>query len=132
MMKKRPAGVWVIAVFEIFSASFLLLVFYLIWSGSLSLSEQSYFTNLGLIGILGSALIGALNIAGTIALFLMRKISVTFYMAALVINILATVILGVRTNYLQEVGPASLIGGFVIALIIIFYARSLSQKGLLS
>lgn len=135
-MNKRPTLVWVISIFLFLSAAWTLFSFFLIFSGAVPLdaASQAYFASIGFFDWLVTGAIFALNLSAAIALFMLRKVAVNLFIGAFAINILSTVVTVFRTNWTEALGSSGLLGvliGWGIALAIIFYARSLAQKGVL-
>lgn len=136
-MNKRPALVWVISVFLFLAAAWTLFSFYLVFSGVVPLdaASQAYFASIGFFDWLVTGAIFALNLSAAISLLMLRKIAVNLFIGAFAINILSTVVTAFRTNWTEALGGSGLFGvliGWGIALAIIFYARDLAKKGILT
>jgi hypothetical protein len=131
--RKRPVWVWVIAVYLALSASFTAFSYYAVFSGKIPVApaQQAYFAALTPLDHAMTAVIFICVVCGGVSLFLLRKIAVQFFIAALVCNASLTLwqALGGRPV------PAGLIGiivGLLLVLSITLYAANLAKKHILT
>jgi len=134
--RRRPLGVWVIFVYYMLSSGFMLLLFVLTFSGIVALpaEHESYMDSLSAVDWFVSFAIGGLHIIAVVCLFLLRRVAVMFFLAALVLNVVSTLIYILQTDWLEAVGAAGLPGmflGWLIMIVVILYARTLAKKGVL-
>ena len=118
------------------SAAWSLFSFYLIFGGVVPLdaASQAYFASIGILDWLITGAILALNLAGAVALFMLRKLAVNLFIGAFAFNILSVVMAILQTSWAKVMGSDGLIGvafGWALAIAIILYARNLAQKGVL-
>lgn len=133
-MKKRPVAVWIIFIWDIFTFVFYLFGLYAIFTGALGV-PPSTLSNLPFgdtLGILTSLLIGGLNLAGSVTLFLLRRISVVLFSTAFVLNVGITLLQIIRGFPLQSLPFISLLVGWTISALIIWYSHHLAKRGILS
>lgn len=133
---RRPVGVWIIFIFYLLSAGWTLLSFALIFAGAINLNEaqRTYFASLSNIDWFLTLLIGVVGIAAAVSLFLLRRIAILLFSTALALNILLTAVQSFQTNWAEALGGPGLVGvliGWVILVVILFYARGLAKKGVL-
>jgi hypothetical protein len=125
--QKRPRAVWVIFIWNIFSDVFVLLVLWAIYFGGVHLKPATadYFNNLTIVEHLFTATLIVLNLIGTIAFFLLKKISVPILFTALAFNVLR--------NLIEIFFPRlPITSSLVISFIICMYALRLRNNGVLS
>ena len=91
-MNKRPGWVWAISIYIFCSAVFLLLSFYLIYSGKVVLDpkQKTYFESLSYIDITLTIILGLANLIGATLLFLLRKRAFDFFVIAFAANVSMT------------------------------------------
>ncbi len=120
---KRPLGVWLILACYVLGTGFVCVEL---------LRLVSYFPNLGLLA-LSAIFVGALNVAGAVLLFRLRKVAVLFFAVALALSTAASIPGVLRSNW-KEIDPANLASvviGMLISLAILLYAMRLRQRGIL-
>jgi hypothetical protein len=132
----RPAWIWVIGIFYLLSAGLSLLTLTLVFSGASELTpgQAAYFGSMNTVDWLLSASIAITGLAGATALFLLRRIAVRLFIAALGLNVVATLYQMARTNVTQVLGGAGLLGvllAWSVLGAVILYARSLANKDVL-
>ncbi len=133
---KRPAWVWVITIFYVFSVGFTLLSFMLILSGALPLTpaQQAYFARLGPFDYMMSVGLGLLTLTATVLLFFLRTAAVPLFAASFVLNLGFTLVHAVATDWAQALGGSGLVGAFIgwgILGAVALYSRHLRQAGVL-
>ncbi len=133
---KRPAWVWVITIFYVFSVGFTLLSFMLILSGALPLTpaQQAYFAGLGPFDCIMSIGLGLLTLTATVLLFLLRRAAAPLFAASFVLNLGFTLVHAVATNWAQALGGSGLVGAFIgwgILGAVALYSRHLRQASVL-
>jgi hypothetical protein len=133
---KRPALVWVISIFYILSAGWVVLSFALIHSGAIPLNEaqQEYFRSQTILDYGSTVVIGALNLVGAILLFLLKKPAFHLFATAFGVGLAFTAYQIVAKNWLGAIGGPGLVGaviGWGISIAIIVYAKRLISRGVL-
>jgi hypothetical protein len=133
---KRPLLVWVIFLFILVASGGSLASFALIYSGRAPMSPamKAYFQSMGIFDYATTALLLALNIAGVILLFRLRKSAVPLLVGASALNVALTIRAELVTNWAQALGSNSsaAISGLGMALAIAWYADRLKRRGLLT
>ena len=134
---KRPKFVWAVFLFYILSVGYTVLSFALVYSGAISVTPEqgAYLRNLSTFDWVITVLTGALNVAGAIAMFLLRKIAFYLFSAAFVLVILQTLVHAITTNFLAALGGPGAVGaliGYGISLAVCIYAWRLRARGVLS
>ena len=133
---RRPVWVWVIGIFYVLSAGLSLLSLMVVYGGAgqLTPGQTAYFGSMTRVDWLLSASIGVTGLAGATALFLLRRVAVRLFMAALALNVGLTGYQLARTNVTQVLGGPGLLGvllGWSALVAVILYARSLAIKDVL-
>jgi hypothetical protein len=134
--RKRPVWVWVISIFFFISAGWTLLSFYLIWSGVIPLApaQKAYFDQLTLFDYGQSIVVGLLNMTGAVALFLLRRIALAFFLSGLGLGIISVVWHAATKGWIAAIGGPGLVGvllGYVIVIAVCAYVWRLSKTGVL-
>jgi hypothetical protein len=135
--KRRPIGVWVVSAFYLLSAGWTLLSLGLIYNGMISINpaQQAYFASLTSIDWVLTLTIGVAGFTAAVFLFLLRRVAVTLFSVALVLNLGLTAFQMIRTNFIEAIGGPGLVGaflGWLILIAVIVYARGLGRRGVLS
>lgn len=135
--QSRPIGVWAISAFYVLSAGWTLLSFALISSRAIKITpaQEAYFASLTSVDYLLSLAIGVAGLGAAVCLFLLRRIAVVLFSAALVLNLALTAFQTMRTDWVQAIGGPGLVGallGWLVLVAVIVYARSLAKRGVLS
>lgn len=135
--KRRPFGVWVVSAFYVLSTGWTLLSFALIFDGTIKISpaQEAYFASLTGLDWFFSLAIGAIGFSAAVCLFLLRRVAVALFSAALVLNLAFTALHVMRTSWSEAIGGAGLVGaliGWLILVAVILYARRLAKQGVLS
>jgi hypothetical protein len=133
---KRPALVWVISIFYFLSAGWVLLSFFLIYSGAIPLNEaqKAYFQSQTFFDHASTVVIGASNLTGAVLLFLLRKQAFHFFVAAFSVGLALTLYQIAAKNWLGAIGGPGLVGamiGWGISIAIILYSKRLTTRKLL-
>jgi len=133
---KRPKLVWAVFLFYVLSVGYTALSFFLIFSGVFPVTPEqaTYFGNLSVFDWAITALTGSLNVAGAIAIFLLRKIAFYLFSAAFVLVILQTLVHTITTNFVTALGGPGAVGaliGYGILLAVCVYAWNLKGRGVL-
>lgn len=136
--RKRPGWVWAIFIFYSLSAAYMVLSYYLIYSGSLVLqpAQRAYFNHLSYFDIWSSVVVVAIKFAGAVTLFLLRRIAFKIFVTGFVLEILTNIwfLLTLEKVRLAAIGSADLVGvflGWVITIAICAYAWRLEKAGVL-
>jgi hypothetical protein len=131
----RPVLVWIISGYFCLSVIPAGLSLWLVHAGLLPMPEpqQSYFHALTWVDYTITACILAINLAGAVALFFLRRVSMYLFALALLVAICLLIYQIIAKNYLQAMGPMlpAAITGWAIPIAIILYARHLTKKGVL-
>jgi len=133
---KRPKLVWVVFLFYLFSVVYTALVFLLIFSGSIYVTPEqaAYFRNLSAFDWAMTGLTAALNLAGAISVFLLRKIAFPLFATSLGLSILQTLVHAFTTNLVAALGGPGALGvviGFAISIAVCAYVWRLRARGTL-
>jgi hypothetical protein len=135
---QRPKLVWVIAIFYVLSAGWVVLSFILIYTGfvQLNAAQRMYFNNLGIFDWVSTVGEAMLTLTGTALLFILRKSAIWLFVAALTLAVLLTArtIFLSRSPFLEALGRSGSFGmlmGWGIYLVVIWYASKLRQAGTL-
>jgi hypothetical protein len=134
--KKRPGWVWAISIFYGFSAIYTPVSFYLVYSG-LALSapaQKAYFVGLGIVDWAILAIGALIMLAAVVALFLLKRVSIKLWGAAIVFGILNNLYNAIAKNLFAVFNMMSLIGtavGFILIVAIFFYTKRLDARGYL-
>jgi len=134
--KKRPKLVWVITIFYILSAGWMLLSLVLIYSGVFPINEaqKAYFDSQNIFDIILTVSGASLNLLGVILLFLLRRQAFHCFLTAFSIGLLMTVYHILFKNWLGAIGGSGLVGGlisWIICISIIIYSNKLIKSGTL-
>ena len=132
--RRRPVGVWVVAIYCLLTGSFQLISQALILTRHVKFSGAgtAYLDSVTSLHWVLSLADSAVTVAGAIALFLLRKSAVPLFAVALALNVIATAI---WTNWYELLGGFGIVGAlavWAILIAVILYARSLSTKGVLA
>jgi hypothetical protein len=142
---RRPAWVWVISIFFLFSFGYTLICSALVRSGAMPLTpaQRAYFSGLGVFHTAIIVSCGLLTLTATAFLLALRKIAVTLFgisfwldVGFAVVNSLAHYSLGHSgaANWFQVMAGSPLVLMFLgwrCNALLFFYARSLRQRGVL-
>ena len=133
---KRPKLVWAVFLFYILSAGYNILLLTLVYSGLIPVTPDpaTYFRNLSTFDLVITVLSGTLQVAGAIAIFLLRKIAVYLFSAAFVLVILETLVHTYTTNFMDALGGPGAVGVLIvygILFAVCIYAWRLSARGVL-
>jgi hypothetical protein len=132
---KRPALVWLVSFYLLLSTAWALLLFYLAYSGVISLqtTQKQYFDNLTSLDLFLTVLLGLCNLTGAVLIFLLRKSAFYVLAAALILNIFITIWHTISKGYAEAMGGISwILIGLLIPLGICLYCWWLKTKGTLS
>ena len=134
--RRRPALVWVISIFYLFSVGGTLLSFALLASGVLPLSEaqKTYFQSQTTLDYGITLLISLSNLTGAVMLFLLRRHALYCFAGAFIVGLLFTGYQIMAKNWLGAIGGLGLVGalfGWSINLAVILYTRSLVVRQVL-
>jgi len=135
-IRKRPKKVWLISVFYLFSAGFILLSFYLINSGKVPLSEaqQTYFASLNPLDYFFSITLGVINMSGAISLFLLRKVAYPLFVCALALRFVLSGWFALNKGWLAVLGGTGGVSpliGWGISIAVCIYTKRLINRGVL-
>jgi hypothetical protein len=134
----RPIGVWLISLFSLLIMGLTLRVYTELVTGALSLTEtqhaREYFARLSVFEYL--TLFGGYiaAVAGTVALLMLRNVSVVLFSVQLSLSLASAANHEWRTNPLAEIPETTtfeMVIGWLLLLVVILYARRLSKEGVL-
>ena len=132
---KRPKLVWVVFLFYLFSLGYTALSFYLVLSGSVSAPGQAtYLRNLSVFDWAITGLTAALNLAGAISIFLLRRIAFPLFATSLALSIFLTLVHVFTTSLTSALGGPGALGlaiGYAISIAVCTYAWKLRARGVL-
>jgi hypothetical protein len=133
---KRPKLVWIVFLFYLFSVAYTALSFFLVFSGSISVTPEqaAYFRTLSVFDWTITGVTAALNLAGAISIFLLRKSALPLFASSLGLSILQTLVHAYTTNFIAALGGPGALGvliGFAISIAVCLYAWRLRARGTL-
>ena len=133
---KRPKLVWIVFLFYLFSVLYTALSFFLVFSGSISVTPEqaTYFRTLSVFDWTITGVTAALNLAGAISIFLLRKSALPLFASSLGLSILQTLVHAYTTNFIAALGGPGALGvliGFAISIAVCLYAWRLKARGTL-
>lgn len=134
--RKRPVWVWIFSIYLFPSAAWTLLSFYLINTGAIPLSpaQEAYFDSLTTTDYTLAVAIGVANLIGAVALFLLRKAALYFFLAALGANLISGAWHGATKGWAEALGGSGLAGvlfSYVLMTAVCIYAWKLAKRGTL-
>jgi hypothetical protein len=135
--KKRPGWVWAISIFYGLSAIWTPFSFYLIYSGLIPLNaaQKAYFDGLGILDWAVTVAVSLIMLAAVVSLFLLKRVSVKLWGAAVVLSVLSYLYNAIAKNWLAALDVGSMIGaviGFALVVAIFFYTKRLDARGYLT
>lgn len=135
--RRRPTGVWVVTAFYLFSAGWTLLSLALVASGAIVLTPamKTYYASLTPFDWVFTLAISVTGVSGAIAFFRLRKVAVSLFQLALVLNVTFTIFHLTRSNWIEATGPSGIVGlllAWAIHIAVILYARRLAKRGVLA
>jgi len=130
----RPGWVWVIFIFYAFSFISTVVSYGLLLSGKISIptDKQQYLNGLTSVDYAVSLLMVVINVVAALLLFRLKKISLHFFMLALLISVLYTIWRAATTGWLGAVGGAgivSLLFSYGLKIAICFLRVEADQYG---
>jgi len=134
--RTRPGWVWAISILYGFSAIYTPLWFYLIYSGLVPLvpAQKAYFDKLGIVDWAVTAIGALIMVAAVVALFLLKRVSIKLWGAAIVFALLNNLYNAIAKNLFAIFNMMSLIGtivGFILIVAIFFYTKRLDARSYL-
>jgi hypothetical protein len=134
--RKRPKAVWVISIFFLVSAVWTPLSFYLIYSGAVPVNDAqaAYLSHLSTIDYVIALATAAVNLAGAITLFLLRRPAPFLFIAAMAMGFIVTGWHVATKGWINAIGGAGLLGaviGWAIGLWVCTYSWRLLKEGTL-
>jgi hypothetical protein len=133
---RRPKLVWIVFLFYIFSVVYTALSFFLVFSGSISVTPEqaAYFRTLSVFDWAITGVTAALNLAGAISIFLLRKSALPLFASSLGLSVLQTLVHAYTTNFIAALGGPGALGvliAFAISIAVCLYAWRLKVRGIL-
>jgi hypothetical protein len=133
---KRPKLVWVICAFTGFSAVFIALSYYLVYSGAIPLTpaQEQYLGSLSSLDRAVSFTIAAINLSAATFLFLLRRHAAPLFTLGLSISVLTGIWHALYQGWPAAVGGSvsGTLIGWGISLAVCLYAWRLVQRGVLT
>ena len=135
--RRRPALIWVVFLWYVFSAGYTLLSFALIFAGRVELSAEAsrYLSSLSPLDYTVTILALLLNVGGAVALLMVRKVAPYLFSAALLLNIVSVALHGLTKGLVAALGaggPIGLILGYGISVLVCLYVWRLHARNTLS
>ena len=135
--RRRPALIWVVFLWYVFSAGYTLLSFALIFAGRVELSAEAsrYLSSLSPLDYAVTILALLLNVGGAVALLMLRKVAPYLFSAALLLNIVSVALHALTKGLVAALGaggPIGLILGYGISVLVCLYAWRLHARNTLS
>ena len=135
--RRRPALIWVVFLWYVFSAGYTLLSFALIFAGRVELSAEAsrYLSSLSPLDYTVTILALLLNVGGAVALLMVRKVAPYLFSAALLLNIVSVALHALTKGLVAALGaggPIGLILGYGISVLVCIYAWRLHLRGTLT
>jgi hypothetical protein len=133
--KKRPGWVWAISIFYGFFVIYTPLSFYLIYSGLArsAPAQKAYFVGLGIVDWAITAFGALIMLAAVVALFLLKRVSIKLWAAAIVFGIFSNLYNAIAKNLFAvfNMGLIGTVVGFILIVAIFFYVKRLDARGYL-
>jgi len=128
---KRPAIVWSICIFYLFSAEWTLLSSFLIYSRVIPLNEaqEAYFRSLTIFDYVTTVVIAASNLVGAVLLFRLKREAFHFFLAAFMVSLALAGYQALAKNWIGAIGGPGLVGtvlGWGTSVAIIIYSKRLT------
>ena len=135
--RRRPALIWVVFLWYVFSAGYTLLSFALIFAGRVELSAEAsrYLSSLSTLDYTVTILALLLNVGGAVALLMLRKVAPYLFSAALLLNIVSVTLHALTKGLVAALGaggPIGLILGYGISVLVCLYVWRLHARNTLS
>jgi hypothetical protein len=133
---RRPKLVWIVFLFYLFSVAYTALSFLLVFLGWISVTPEqaAYFRSLSVFDWTITGVTAALNLAGAISIFLLRKSAFPLFASSLGLSLLQTLMHAYTTNFIAALGGPGALGvliGFAISIAVCAYAWRLKAQGIL-
>ncbi|NVO15086.1 MAG: hypothetical protein HXX10_13710 [Rhodoplanes sp.] len=133
---RRTVWIWVIFLWFLFSVGWTLLSFYLIRSGVVPVEpvQQAYFDRLTIVDYASTVLVAALNLAGALALFMLRKAALPIFLTGIVLSVGLIAWQTYSKGWAEALGGSGLVGaviGYGLILAICTYTWRLARRGVL-
>ncbi len=130
---RRTVWIWVIAIFYMVGTAWTFLSLYLVLSGSIPVNEaqRRYFDSFTLgdyVLLFGTS---AINLAGAVSLFLLRKVALYLFLTGFAISVVTTLFEALTTNWTQAIGGGAvgIVLGYAIAIAVCLYVWRLARQG---
>jgi hypothetical protein len=133
---RRPKLVWIVFLFYLFSVAYTALSFLLVFLGWISVTPEqaAYFRSLSVFDWTITGVTAALNLAGAISIFLLRKSAFPLFASSLGLSLLQTLVHAYTTNFIAALGGPGALGvliGFAVSIAVCAYAWRLKAQGIL-
>jgi len=135
--KRRPALVWVIALFYAVGLFSTIASYAIVFSPSFpaNAAQKQYFSSLTLIDHALTFLVVMTNAAGAVMLFQLKKLAPVLFASAFAVAVVTVIYQCLVKNWLAAVGVAGLVGAafsWAVNIAIITYTFVLKKRGVLS
>lgn len=135
--RKRPAWIWVIAIFFFLSAGWTLLSLWLVLSGRIPLepAQEAYFKSLTPFDYGLTVVLGLTNLVGAAALLMLRRLAFYCFVGGFALNVLITASHIFSKGWTGAMGGSALVGfaiGYGIVIAVCLYVWTLKKSGVLT
>lgn len=132
----RPAWVWVISIFYVFSAISTAVSYYFLYSGKIDIPEDQrrYLASLTALDHALTFVIASVNLLAAVQLFRLRKISAVLFPSGFALGLAVTAWHAASKGWytaVQHNGFAGMLIGWGIAAAVCLYAWRLARAGVL-
>ena len=133
---RRPIGVWVISIYTVFGAAWILLGTALVYRGVVPLSDpmRAYVASQNALDV-GLMLVSVgLNVTGGILLFLLRRQAFGFMLGAFILGLAQVPYHIVHKHWLEAMGPGALVSAVLgegVVVTVLLYVHWLRRHGVL-
>ena len=136
-IRRRSRWIWAIVIFYAISAGWMLLSFFLIYSGIIPINpeQRTYLDSLSPFDLIITLLIALLNLSGAVVLFLLNRLAFKLFVTAFAASVLMALWHAATKGWLQALGDAGLIGtmiGYGISATVCIYSWKLTKRGILT
>lgn len=134
--RRRPKLVWVVLLWFLFSAGYTIISFLLVYAGAIVVTPEqaAYLKGLSLLDHALTLAIASLNVAGAVAMFLLRRIAFHLFVASLLASIAVTGLHAATKGFVAALGGGGAVGmlvGYAILCAVCVYAWKLKSRGVL-
>lgn len=125
--RRRPVLVWVVFLWYLVTSGYTLVSFWMIYSGFLPVSPEvaAYLSTQSALDHAGTVVLLLLNLAGAVALVMLRKVAFPLCATALTLSLLLTIKGALSKGFVAALGGAGAVGlvvGCGIGIAVCIYA----------